>query len=114
MSCSTGSPVTTFSVQYFYNPNCSDCNETCGGTVYNSACVIYNGPNLACSSIETGDDLETALQKIDTQICSAIGDYSTYQFNCLTAWYGSDITEESQFVDAITGYACELESTVLC
>jgi len=112
MSCTSSSPVSTYSVQYFYNPNCSDCNSTCGGTTYNSACVIFNAPNLACSGILTGDSIEVALQKIDAQICSAIGDYSTYQFNCLTAWWGSDITMESEFVDAITAYACEINTNL--
>jgi hypothetical protein len=112
MSCNSSSPAATYSIQYFYNPNCSDCNSTCGGTTYNSACVIFNAPNLACSGVLTGDSVEVALQKIDTQICSAIGDYSTYQFNCLEDWWESTITQESQFVDAITAYACYINTTL--
>jgi hypothetical protein len=56
--------------------------------------------------------VEVALQKIDEQICSVIGDYSNYQFNCLSAWFGSPITQESQFVDAITEYSCEIVETL--
>src|SRR5689334_4019635 len=107
-NCGNTSPI-TYTVQMFTSNNCNDCSSNCPTTL-SSACVPYNGPNLACSGINTGDSLETALQKIDTQICSAIGDYSTYQFHCLTAWYGTSITQESQFVDAITGYACEIRS----
>jgi hypothetical protein len=56
--------------------------------------------------------VEIALQKIDGQICSLVGNYSTYQFNCLPAWFGQSITTEAQFVDAITGYACEITNTL--
>lgn len=107
MPTGSSSPINYTGVQFFYNPNCSTCVEECGGVTYNSSCVFYNGPNLACSLIITGDSVEVALQKIDEQICSAIGDYSTYQFNCLTDWLGEEITTESEFVDAITAYACE-------
>lgn len=107
----TSSPLGSFDVQLFFNNQCFQCdNSDCAGQVQNSKCIIYTGPNLSCSGILTNDSIETALQKIDEQICSAIGDYSNYQFNCLTAWYGSAITQESEFVDAITGYACEIRT----
>ena len=70
--------------------------------------LCYTGPDLTCSGILSGDTLEDALQKLDTQVCSATGDYSSYQFNCLPDWLGSAITTEAQFVDAITAYACEI------
>lgn len=110
MSCTNcNSTPITFDVQYFYNSQCNDCTSTdCASGTLSSKCVIYRGPNLTCSGINTDDSLEASLQKIDEQICSATGDYSTYQFNCLIDWLGSSITEESEFVDAITGYACEI------
>lgn len=111
MACGTGSAVTSYSVQYFYNPNCSDCTSGCS-SVLSSSCVFYAGPNLACSGILTDDSLETALQKIDLQICSVIGEYSEYQFNCLIAWWGNDIIDEGDFVDAITGYACAINTNL--
>jgi hypothetical protein len=67
---------------------------------------------LSCSGIETNDSIETALQKMDEQICSLVGDYSNYNFNCLPDWYGETITTEAQFVDAITSYACEIVDTL--
>lgn len=114
MSCSNCSPVSplSFDVQMFFSNNCFSQSTSGCSSIASSACVAYLGPNLSCSGVNTNDSIETALQKIDTHICSAIGDYSTYQFNCLTAWYGSAITQESQFVDAITGYACQIESTL--
>lgn len=105
MNC-TSTPH-SFDVQMFFNNDCFSCGDNdCGNNVQNSKCVIYTGPNLSCSGITTNDSIETALQKIDTQICSAIGDYSTYQFNCLEDYWGSSITQESTFVEAITSYAC--------
>lgn len=115
MSCNTSttsSPI-TFDVQYWLSNQCFQCADNgCGSNTYNSKCVFYTGPNLSCSGIETNDSVEEALQKIDEQICSAIGDYSNYQFNCLTDWFGETITQESQFVNAITAYACELTETL--
>src|ERR1044072_702907 len=101
-NCSSNTPV-TFDVQYFYNNQCNECTSSDCPSPVNSKCVYYAGPTLSCSSILTNDSLEVALQKIDAQICSAIGDYSNYQFNCLIDWWGTSITQESQFVDAITG-----------
>ena len=112
--CSTSSPL-SFNLQYVYNAQCTDtctlpgCN---GCTPTDAKCIVYNGAALVCSGIETGDTLETALQKLDEQVCSAIGDYSTYQFNCLEAWCECTITTEAQFVDQITAYTCETRSNL--
>src|SRR6266496_2028849 len=114
MSCNTSSSSTpiTFDVQYFYNNQCNECNNSGCPITLTATCVYYAGPALSCSGIATNDSLETALQKIDQQICSALGDFSNYQMNCLEAWYGTTITLESQFVDAISGYACLIDSNV--
>lgn len=90
---------------------CSE-NTECGGSSYNAQCVYYNGPNLPCSGVNTLDSLEYALQKIDEQICAISGDYSTYNMNCLNTWYGSTISTQAEFVDAITGYACEIATNL--
>jgi hypothetical protein len=112
-NCPTNGPLTSFETQYFFNNQCFDCEDNgCGSATFNAKCVYYASANLSCSGIETNDSVELALQKIDEQICSLIGDYSTYNFNCLTAWFGETITTESQFVDAITGYACEIVTTL--
>lgn len=108
MSCN--SQPFSFSTQLFFNNDCFSCADNgCGNQVQQAKCVIYTGPNLSCSGILTNDSLETVLQKIDEQICSAIGDYSTYQFNCLEDFWGSSITQESTFVDAITSFACSIK-----
>lgn len=106
--CSSNSPL-IFDVQSFINNSCLDCQQqNCLPVKY----LCYTGPNLTCSGIDTGDTLEVALQKLDTQVCSAIGDYSTYQFHCLTAYWGSAITTESEFVDAITQYVCGVQTSL--
>lgn len=114
MSChNCPTPPTPFSydVQYFYNSNCFNCSDNdCGSNVQNAKCIIYTGPNLPCAGIETNDSVEFALQKIDEQICSLIGDYSNYQFNGLDIWFGEDITTEGDFVNAITGYTLEIKT----
>jgi len=109
--------------------NCQDCSSDaisltggwftgspcyssdCGGNEMSSLCIIYNGGNLSCSGINTGDSVEVALQKIDTQICAIIGDYSTYNMHCLPEWWEAPITTQEDFVDAITEYVCDLEVT---
>lgn len=106
MSC-TSTPF-SFNVQYFYDQSCSTCNDTCGGNRADASCIVYTGPNLSCSGIETNDDLETILSKIDAQICTVTGDYTGYHFNCVGEWWGTPINTEGEFVDAITTYACEI------
>lgn len=107
--CYSNSPL-IFDIQSFVNSSCSDCiQQNCLPVKY----LCYTGPDLPCSGIETGDTLEVALEKLDTQVCSALGDYSTYQFNCLPAWLGDTITTEAEFVDAITAYACEIAENLL-
>jgi len=111
LPCTTSSP-TVFSARYFYNAQCTD---TCGSgptSCCDASDTIYRGPALSCSGIEPLDTLEIALQKLDEQICSAVGDYSTYEFNCLETWCGCTITTEAQFVDQITAYTCETRANL--
>lgn len=100
---------------------CQNCNNQaitfsytypkgCSGSTQSSCDCTYTGNNLACSGINKNDSLNTLVEKIDAQICSIQGDYSSYNFNCLTTWWGESITTEAEFVDAITDYACTLKS----
>lgn len=103
------SPVQSFA-SFFSNSPCIESASNCGCNSLSSACVQYTGPNLPCSGIETADSIEMALQKLDEQICAVQGDYTTYSMHCLPTWYGVAITTQAAFVDAITGYACEIAS----
>ena len=105
-NCGTSSPYITYNVQYSTAPCISDV--ACAGGYYNGKCVYYAGPNLACSGVNTKDSLEVALQKMDAQICTAIGNYSTYDFHCLSI--PAPITTERQFVDVIATYVCATQT----
>lgn len=109
--CNQSNPL-TFDTSWWNNSPCAQSSNCDGCTSTSSACVIYRGPNLACSGIETDDSVEVALQKIDEQICTVNGNYSAYTFNCLPTWLGIPITTEGQFVDAITAYACEIATNL--
>jgi hypothetical protein len=45
-------------------------NNPCDPTCLTSDRIIYNGPNLACTGIQSQDNLQVALQKIDNRMCS--------------------------------------------
>lgn len=46
-----------------------ECNP-CSTFIINSGKVEYTGPNLPCTGINTYDNLELSLQKIDNKMCS--------------------------------------------
>lgn len=56
-----------------------------------------------CSGIETNDDLQTILQKIDPLLCAAAGDYSSYNTFCL-----APIATQQEFVESISNFVCTL------
>lgn len=89
------------------NCACSDCDPN---KVANSSCVLYGGPNLNCLGVETCDDLNTILSKIDEKLCTVIGDYSLYNKFCLDDL--ATITTEQQFVEAISEQFCTLKTDV--
>lgn len=100
MSC-TNCSQTTASITGFVPANCTEPNS-CG---LDAGCVIYSGPALNCAEIATGDSLDVILQKIDPLLCSATGDYSTYNTFCL-----APITTQEQFVESISAFVCDLRS----
>lgn len=77
---------------------CIDCKQ-----------IIFTGAELTCTGITTNSNLEDILLAMDAQICSVIGDYSNYNFHCLSNDYV--ITTEAQFVSAITEQFCNLKDT---
>lgn len=84
---------------------CTNCES---GSVVKTSCVYYGGPNLNNTGIETCDDLNTVLSKIDQALSATLGDYSTYNKYCLDDT--SAILNEQQFVEAISSYVCTLRS----
>lgn len=106
-TCISPTPI-SYEVQYFYSNQCTAClDASCNNASSNAKCVIYTGSNLTCSGINTNDTLEQILVKIDTQICNATGNYSSYQYHCLTPQ-----TTEAGFVDLISAYVCTLNTNL--
>jgi len=66
MSCLPGMPCYDDLRIAFPFMNMGDCQTPCNV----SARIIYNGPNLPCTGIQSTDSLEVALQKIDQRMCS--------------------------------------------
>ena len=104
-NCNNNSPFSTFSLQATYPTACVP--SECSGQVFKTKCVYYSGANLSCSGINTNDSLELALQKIDTQICTITGDYSTYNTYCL-----APITTQRQFVETISEFVCNTQTSL--
>ena len=104
-NCQETPSSTLLNLQYFSTANCEDCLD-CGGDVKNAGCVLYTGPNLSCSTINSGDTIELAIQKINDRLCAAAGNYSTYNTFCLPDYQGSPITTQKQFVETISEYVC--------
>lgn len=102
MSC-TNCTQTNPTVVGFIPANCGSLNPC----FLDSHCVVYTGPTLACSAIPPNTDLETILQTIDPLLCAATGDYSSYNTYCL-----APITTQKQFVETISNYVCNLNTTV--
>lgn len=98
MAC-TNCVQTTATITGFVPANCTSTNPC----ALDAACVIYTGPALECSGIETNDDLQTILQKIDPLLCAATGDYSQYNTFCL-----APISTQQQFVESISEFVCDL------
>lgn len=98
MACNTSNPYLVT-----YPQNCDCCASPDCPTTYNAKCVVYSGPNLTCTEINTGDNLETALQQIEQKVCEVVGDYSTYNTYCL-----APITTQQEFVESISEGYCNL------
>lgn len=67
MACLPGMPCYGQLTKVVYPKGCDPCLYV----TQDATKVIYNGSNLPCTGIQTGDCLEVALQKIDNKICSS-------------------------------------------
>lgn len=67
MSCLPGMPCYGQLTKVVYPKGCDPCLYV----TTDASKVIYNGSNLPCTGVQTGDCLEVALQKIDNKICSS-------------------------------------------
>ena len=107
MSCTNCNPNNIFTGSFNQIPS-SNCCDSQFTSSTNS--VVYDGPNLPCTLVQTGESLNTVLSKFDAIICQATGDYSTYNTFCLDDV--TPITTEKQFVENISNFVCSLKATV--
>jgi hypothetical protein len=68
MSCLPGMPCYDTAAYRIAFPFA--CDNPCEPVCLTSDRIIYNGPNLACTGIQSQDNLQVALQKIDNRMCS--------------------------------------------
>jgi hypothetical protein len=56
------------------NCGCGCGTDGCSCDPIQSDAVIYSGPNLPCTGVQTCDTLTNALMKMDSRICELITD----------------------------------------
>jgi hypothetical protein len=97
---------------YIQLPGCPQnfigCDNNCANGVYDTACIIYTGPNLTCIEAETNTCLETIITQIDAKVCTAVGDYSGYNLGCLRDSY--TINTAQDFAEVSANYMCLLRT----
>ena len=54
------------------------CSATPCPVVLDALCVRYEGPNLICSGINTNDNLDIVIQKLDAKYNAAISEYNDF------------------------------------
>lgn len=101
MNCNT-TPFVVYPTQYSQT-NCPECADPSCGTTTNAKCIYYAGAALPCSGVNTNDNLEVVIQKIEEKICEATGSYATYDTACL-----APINTQQEFVEAISAGYCQL------
>lgn len=100
----------TNSQSFGYYPNttgCVNCPSPCpdGCDPKDASCIVYTGATLNCVGADSNTNLEVILQLIDAKVCETSGDFSGYDFSCLTDT-GAIITQR-QFVERISQYVCK-------
>jgi hypothetical protein len=86
---------------------CVNCPSPCpdGCDVKDSSCILYTGPDLPCIQAPSNTNLEEIIQRIDAQVCGITGDYTGFEFACLTST--GPINNEKQFVERISAFVCQ-------
>lgn len=89
-----------------YTPTKTGCGDCCGT---DATCVNYTGVPLTCLGTNfTNKNLELVLQAINAKVCTVIGDWSDFNYNCLADDY--TITTPGEFAAAITDYTCQFKT----
>jgi len=104
MSCTNCSGTSSFSIPT------TQSIKPCSNGMFDARCIVYTGPSLSCINVDTNTCLQDIIQSINSKVCQAVGDYTQYNFNCLSSEF--IITNEGEFVDAITQYVCNLSTRI--
>src|SRR6478609_7619982 len=109
MSCSncnnTTGPISTTGMQLFYTNSCPPTTGLCPGDI---AGFSYQGPNLPCTNIVTGTNMQDVIIAFDAALCATLGDYTIYNTYCLDD--DSPITTQQEFVESISEFVCTLNT----
>lgn len=106
-SCNSSGPLVVGGISQILSTITSACTNSQCASPQDAKCTFYTGGNLTCSTINTNDSLELALQKIDTLLCASAANYSTYNTHCL-----APISTQQQFVEAISSYVCATQASL--
>jgi len=96
-----------------YNLTQYDCNNlrTNKCNPIDATCVYYTGAAFSCLSLGPNKNIEEIFLNIDSLICNITGaDYSGYNMACLDTDVA--ITTQQQFVEKISQYVCNLNTTL--
>ena len=81
------------------NVTCSA--QTCP-VILDSTCVFYEGPNLICSGVNTNDNLQTIIEKLNDAICGS-GLYGTSGTSGASGTSGSSGKTGTSGTSGLTG-----------
>jgi hypothetical protein len=60
-----------------HSSSCDGTCDSCTATPMQSDRMIYSGPNLPCTGIQTCDSITVAIMKIDEAICEILNSLTT-------------------------------------
>lgn len=91
MACLPGMPC--YQTGPVYPEGMGPCPPVC----LDASQIVYNGNNLPCSGVNTGDSLDIALEKIDSKICPE------YVLNAILILIRVNPTFHVQFCELVNG-----------
>lgn len=83
--------------------------DPCQASPTGSDGVVYTGPNLPCTGVNTCDKLTVALQKIDAIICEILD--ALYNLTTTTT---TTIHMDCSLDGTIECYTCAMDGVILC
>jgi hypothetical protein len=86
-----------------------------GCSVISSNCVVWQGPDIPCINLCTGDSITEIIQKLATELCELSlpnVDITSVDFKCLIEGAGTDPTVLADALQLIIDKHCELKDIV--